>query len=59
MSDADMDRWAEIHRRSGALLCLPTRWRGKKVFRLCIVNPETSAKSVLDVLATLDPAGAQ
>lgn len=54
MSDADMDQWAETHRRSGALLCLPTSWRGEKVFRLCIVNPETRADAVLEVLATLN-----
>lgn len=53
MSDAAMERWAETHRRSGALLCLPTTWQGQKVFRLCIVNPETQANAVLDVLATL------
>ncbi|WP_299965503.1 aminotransferase class V-fold PLP-dependent enzyme [uncultured Roseobacter sp.] len=53
MTDRDMDVWAERHRRSGALLCLPTVWRGQKVFRLCIVNPETRAKDVLAVLRTL------
>lgn len=54
MSDADMDAWAETHRRSGALLCLPTTWRGQKVFRLCIVNPETNPAEVLGVLGTLE-----
>lgn len=53
MSDAAKDDWAEEHRRSGALLCLPTTWRGRKVFRLCIVNPETEAAPTLDVLKTL------
>lgn len=53
MSDAEMDTWAETHRRSGALLCLPTSWRGEKAFRLCIVNPQTNADAVLDVLTTL------
>lgn len=54
LSDAEMDAWAETHRRSGALLCLPTTWRGQKVFRLCIVNPETQAKDVVHVLDTLN-----
>lgn len=53
MSDAAMADWAETHRRSGALLCLPTTWQGQMVFRLCIVNPETRAQEVLKVLETL------
>jgi len=53
MSDEEIEIWAETQRRSGALLCLPTTWRGEKVFRLCIVNPKTSPHYVLDVLATL------
>lgn len=53
LSEARMIDWAEAHRRSGALLCLPTRWRGEMVFRLCIVNPETKADEVLEVLRSL------
>lgn len=53
MDEAQMVAWAEAHRRSGALLCLPTRWRGEMVFRLCIVNPETDPDQVLSVLGTL------
>ena len=53
MSDENMDQWAEDHRRSGALLCLPTMWHGQKVFRLCVVNPETDAEEVLSTLKTL------
>lgn len=53
MSEDDMVNWAETHRRSGALLCLPTRWHGEMVFRLCIVNPDTDAQHVLETLRTL------
>ena len=53
MTNQEMDDWAEDHRRSGDLLCLPTTWDGKKVFRICVVNPETSAKETLSVLKTL------
>ncbi|MEM6939955.1 MAG: aminotransferase class I/II-fold pyridoxal phosphate-dependent enzyme [Pseudomonadota bacterium] len=53
MTDGEMETWAEDNRRSGKLLCLPTRWRGDKVFRLCIVNPETDPKQVLDALRDL------
>ena len=53
MGDETMDAWAEVHRRSGDLLCLPTTWAGQKVFRLCIVNPETDPEDVLRVVRTL------
>lgn len=50
-SDAEMIAWAESNRRSGALLCLPSKWRGELVFRLCIVNPQTDPAHVLRVLS--------
>ncbi len=53
MSEKTMEAWAEVHRRSGAILCLPTTWQGKKVFRLCIVNPDTEAEEILAVIRTL------
>ena len=46
-------QWCEAQRRSGALLCLPTKWRGEEVLRLCIVNPETDRNHVMRVLQTL------
>lgn len=52
-AEDEMVHWAEEHRRSGALLCLPTRWRGEMVFRLCIVNPQTNPDHVMAVLDTL------
>ena len=48
-----LHEWAESHRRSGDLLCLPTKWRGETVLRICVVNPETDPETVLDVLKTL------
>lgn len=53
MGEEEMIAWAESHRRSGALLCLPTRWQGKMVFRICVVNPATNPDEVLNVLRTL------
>ena len=53
MSEATMEAWAEVHRRSGAILCLPTTWHGRKVFRLCIVNPDTNAAEILTTIRTL------
>ncbi len=53
MDSAAMAAWAEEHRRSGALLCLPTKWRGEPVFRLCIVNPATDPVDILRILGTL------
>ena len=53
MNGRELADWCESQRRSGALLCLPTRWRGDEVLRLCIVNPETDPGHVMDVLNTL------
>ena len=53
MSERTMEAWAEVHRRSGAILCLPTTWRGEKVFRLCVVNPDTDAAEILAIIRTL------
>ncbi len=53
IADEALDSWAEQQRRSGAMLCLPTSWRGEKVLRLCIVNPKTDPEYVLNVLKTL------
>ncbi|MEM1152279.1 MAG: aminotransferase class V-fold PLP-dependent enzyme [Pseudomonadota bacterium] len=47
MSEDTMATWAENHRRSGALLCLPTSWHGETVFRMCFVNPATDPDEVL------------
>ena len=49
----ELAEWCEVQRRSGALLCLPTKWRGEEVLRLCIVNPETDTDHVMNVLRTL------
>ncbi len=53
MNPDQIDTWAEMQRRSGALLCLPTTWRGEKVLRICVVNPQTDPNYVLKVLETL------
>ncbi len=53
MDLAAMKTWSEVHRRNGNLLCIPTKWRGRDVFRLCLVNPDTKAAQVLAVLETL------
>lgn len=53
IDEPEMIAWAERQRRTGALLCLPTRWQGEMVFRLCFVNPRTEPDVVLSVLDTL------
>ena len=53
MSIDAMKSWSEVHRRNGNLLCIPTKWHGTDVFRLCLVNPDTQAAQVLAVLETL------
>ena len=46
-------RWSQRMAREGALLCLPTTWRGDPVLRLVFVNPATKAERVIDLLDTL------
>ena len=50
LDDEAMVRWAEAHRKAGTILCLPTSHDGAKVFRLCLVNPDTEAMKVLGVI---------
>ncbi len=53
MSIDAMKSWSEVHRHNGNLLCIPTKWHGQDVLRLCLVNPDTAAARVLEVLETL------
>lgn len=45
--------WSEHHRVEGTMLCVPTRWAGRPVFRLCVINPDTHADNVIEILATM------
>ena len=42
--------WSRRLALDGAILCLPTRWRGATVLRLAFVNPATRADRVVAVL---------
>ena len=53
LSDNELYKWSEKHRRDGTLLCLPTKWKGKTVLRICVVNPNTDANHVAKILKTL------
>ena len=53
LSKSELYDWSERHRRDGSLLCLPTMWKGETVLRICVVNPDTEAKKIIDVLKTL------
>lgn len=46
----EMIEWSEHHRINGTMLCVPTRWLGETVFRLCIINPDTDPAEVIEVL---------
>jgi glutamate/tyrosine decarboxylase-like PLP-dependent enzyme len=46
-------QWSSRLAHDGALLCVPTRWRGRMVLRLAFVNPATEARRVIDLLDTL------
>ena len=52
-SEADMWSWSEDNRIAGRVLCIPSKWRGEPVFRLCMVNPDTSGERVLEILETM------
>ncbi|MGI9622172.1 MAG: aspartate aminotransferase family protein, partial [Acidimicrobiales bacterium] len=52
----DLDQmleWSEYHARTGVILCLPTRWHGESVYRLCIISPDTNPSRVVEALATM------
>lgn len=49
----EMLDWSEHHRVNGTILCVPTRWVGQTVFRLCIINPDTDADRVIEMLETM------
>ena len=53
LSEKELYKWSEKHRRDGTLLCLPTKWKGKTVLRICVVNPNTDPNQVIEVLKTL------
>ncbi|RMH78986.1 MAG: aminotransferase class V-fold PLP-dependent enzyme [Actinomyces sp.] len=52
-SEDEMRAWSRRCARSGVILCVPTRWQGELVFRLCLVNPDTDAAAVLEALETM------
>ena len=45
--------WSNALAKEGAILCVPTKWRGGTVLRLVFVNPDTQAARVTEVLDTL------
>ena len=49
-TDEDYLSWSDYNARSGIVLCVPTRWEGRPVLRLCFVNPATRVEAVADVL---------
>ena len=53
LSDNELYKWSEKQRRDGTLLCLPTKWKGKTVLSICVVNPNTDPNHVIKVLKTL------
>ncbi|MFI1507072.1 pyridoxal phosphate-dependent decarboxylase family protein [Streptomyces sp. NPDC020597] len=49
----DYAAWSAQAARTGATLCVPTRWNGRTVLRMAFVNPDTRAHDVIEVLQTL------
>ncbi len=52
-ADADYAEWSQRTSDAGAMLCVPTKWRGEPALRLAFINPETQADAVIEVLGTL------
>lgn len=44
--------WSDALAKLGVILCVPTKFRGRTVLRLAVVNPATDPQDVIDVLAT-------
>ena len=49
----DYTEWSKRTADAGAMLCVPTTWRGQTVLRLAFVNPATDPARVIEILATL------
>ncbi len=50
---SDYREWSHRMAHKGAILCMPTTWRGDPVLRLAFVNPATQPEPVIEVLDTL------
>jgi glutamate/tyrosine decarboxylase-like PLP-dependent enzyme len=50
---SDYREWSHRMAHNGAILCMPTTWRGDPVLRLAFVNPATQPEQVIEVLDTL------
>ena len=50
---SDYREWSHQMAHAGAILCMPTTWRGDPVLRLAFVNPATPSERVIEVLDTL------
>ena len=53
MTDVAIDDWANTCRDDGSLLCMPTTWQGVKHLRICVVNPLTDPKEIIEALKGL------
>ncbi|WP_240997022.1 MULTISPECIES: pyridoxal phosphate-dependent decarboxylase family protein [Pseudomonas] len=49
----DYDRWAQRCLRDGVALVVPSRWQGKTVMRVCIMNTRLDEQRCDDLLADL------
>ena len=45
--------WSHEMALAGVILCVPTTWRARPVFRLIVVNPQTQPEDVLAALDTM------
>lgn len=48
-----LQHWSDAQAVAGTILCIPTKWAGEPVLRLCFVSPDTRADEVTALLDTM------
>lgn len=52
-SDQQYAAWSQRHARAGSALVVPTSWRGRTCYRICVVNPLTTIEALTTLLDDL------
>jgi glutamate/tyrosine decarboxylase-like PLP-dependent enzyme len=49
-SDERYDEWTRSRAKAGFTLIVPTTWQGERCYRVCVVNPLTTAEMLAEIL---------
>ena len=49
-SDERYDEWTRSRAKAGFTLIVPTTWQGERCYRICVVNPLTTAEMLAEIL---------